>query len=128
MIGGKESLIGSITLAVIEMRTVRMKQNKLLLCAFVQLTLHHFQKHVIRRIVCNTGIRFLFHKDGSVGFHAEEVDERMVVTLIGEKCRAVSRLFESGDNAFLPVDRIIAVRSEERRVGKECRSRWSPYH
>ena len=24
--------------------------------------------------------------------------------------------------------RVIAVRSEERRVGKECRSRWSPYH
>ena len=23
---------------------------------------------------------------------------------------------------------IAAVRSEERRVGKECRSRWSPYH
>ena len=22
----------------------------------------------------------------------------------------------------------IYVRSEERRVGKECRSRWSPYH
>ena len=21
-----------------------------------------------------------------------------------------------------------AIRSEERRVGKECRSRWSPYH
>ena len=23
---------------------------------------------------------------------------------------------------------ITATRSEERRVGKECRSRWSPYH
>ena len=23
---------------------------------------------------------------------------------------------------------ILDVRSEERRVGKECRSRWSPYH
>ena len=23
---------------------------------------------------------------------------------------------------------IAIVRSEERRVGKECRSRWSPYH
>ena len=23
---------------------------------------------------------------------------------------------------------IIQLRSEERRVGKECRSRWSPYH
>ena len=22
----------------------------------------------------------------------------------------------------------IYMRSEERRVGKECRSRWSPYH
>ena len=25
-------------------------------------------------------------------------------------------------------DVILAHRSEERRVGKECRSRWSPYH
>src|SRR5688572_31965164 len=24
--------------------------------------------------------------------------------------------------------RAVAHRSEERRVGKECRSRWSPYH
>src|SRR2546430_4401100 len=26
------------------------------------------------------------------------------------------------------IDRTIQPRSEERRVGKECRSRWSPYH
>ena len=25
-------------------------------------------------------------------------------------------------------DKYIPLRSEERRVGKECRSRWSPYH
>src|SRR2546430_10957116 len=25
-------------------------------------------------------------------------------------------------------DKIAQIRSEERRVGKECRSRWSPYH
>ena len=24
--------------------------------------------------------------------------------------------------------RLVQWRSEERRVGKECRSRWSPYH
>ena len=23
---------------------------------------------------------------------------------------------------------VLVTRSEERRVGKECRSRWSPYH
>ena len=27
-----------------------------------------------------------------------------------------------------PLDKSDFVRSEERRVGKECRSRWSPYH
>ena len=25
-------------------------------------------------------------------------------------------------------NKILVLRSEERRVGKECRSRWSPYH
>ena len=31
--------------------------------------------------------------------------------------------------AFLLIALIVVhVRSEERRVGKECRSRWSPYH
>ena len=25
-------------------------------------------------------------------------------------------------------DQVREIRSEERRVGKECRSRWSPYH
>src|SRR3712207_3563445 len=30
--------------------------------------------------------------------------------------------------SITPPGRIGLVRSEERRVGKECRSRWSPYH
>src|SRR3712207_9324294 len=33
-------------------------------------------------------------------------------------------LYLSGDDP----DKDIQIRSEERRVGKECRSRWSPYH
>ena len=28
----------------------------------------------------------------------------------------------------IPLETNIGGRSEERRVGKECRSRWSPYH
>src|SRR2546430_5684981 len=32
------------------------------------------------------------------------------------------------DEAAAMVQRWQAKRSEERRVGKECRSRWSPYH
>src|SRR2546429_10030233 len=30
--------------------------------------------------------------------------------------------------SFVRTDRVPRHRSEERRVGKECRSRWSPYH
>src|SRR2546422_5671510 len=31
-------------------------------------------------------------------------------------------------NKRAPIKGIESIRSEERRVGKECRSRWSPYH
>ena len=33
-----------------------------------------------------------------------------------------------GADAVVGIDVDYEVRSEERRVGKECRSRWSPYH
>ena len=36
----------------------------------------------------------------------------------------VRRLYTEGEGC----PSLICVRSEERRVGKECRSRWSPYH
>src|SRR5256884_9418282 len=29
---------------------------------------------------------------------------------------------------FQTLQSVVVLRSEERRVGKECRSRWSPYH
>ena len=38
----------------------------------------------------------------------------------------VGRGYEEGDEEWRAVGR--EERSEERRVGKECRSRWSPYH
>ena len=30
--------------------------------------------------------------------------------------------------SYTRTDKTALTRSEERRVGKECRSRWSPYH
>ena len=50
-------------------------------------------------------------------------------------CIAVLLIAAAGDynRAEICFDSItdkagFAARSEERRVGKECRSRWSPYH
>ena len=40
---------------------------------------------------------------------------RVVVIIVGIALGMVSLLYTNN-------------RSEERRVGKECRSRWSPYH
>ena len=37
-------------------------------------------------------------------------------------------LLEPKNSPIQQYDLIISIRSEERRVGKECRSRWSPYH
>ena len=45
--------------------------------------------------------------------------------------KAVEKLYEKQLDIRIFADdflRAAAVRSEERRVGKECRSRWSPYH
>ena len=36
--------------------------------------------------------------------------------------------YVKGSQVVLPFAGVLRYRSEERRVGKECRSRWSPYH
>ena len=47
---------------------------------------------------------------------------------------ATPGLFAKGNHIYLHLDSLkeheyaFPLRSEERRVGKECRSRWSPYH
>ena len=58
--------------------------------------------------------------DGMGGAKAGEHASRIAVETVAE----IVRLSPQRDSQVL----IRAVRSEERRVGKECRSRWSPYH
>ena len=52
--------------------------------------------------------------------------EFMQLALVeAQKARALG---EVPVGAVLVSDNQVIARSEERRVGKECRSRWSPYH
>src|SRR3712207_8320077 len=44
-----------------------------------------------------------------------------------EFCAAMSGIWRKTAAGCHPADYAF-TRSEERRVGKECRSRWSPYH
>ena len=52
---------------------------------------------------------------------------KIVASISDRRCDVdfIKQLFEAGMNV---VRMNTAHRSEERRVGKECRSRWSPYH
>src|SRR3989344_1558852 len=52
-----------------------------------------------------------------------------------EKVGGGARLGNANEYIFISlaqrspvITRLLKCRSEERRVGKECRSRWSPYH
>src|SRR2546425_12542081 len=42
--------------------------------------------------------------------------------------RGIERLVAAGQMELGVIGEAPLMRSEERRVGKECRSRWSPYH
>ena len=42
--------------------------------------------------------------------------------------RDVEKIEEEIEHRKLVIRKEAIERSEERRVGKECRSRWSPYH
>src|SRR5258706_13381082 len=49
--------------------------------------------------------------------------------LLAQRERGTIALFDSRGNRYRHLSRLEDdARSEERRVGKECRSRWSPYH
>src|SRR3712207_5206500 len=70
-------------------------------------------------------------KDGNIQTHIALVNNEQLYT-IGVKDNKYDRKGDSKESILLPNNEITKTvyedRSEERRVGKECRSRWSPYH
>src|SRR5260221_8602246 len=73
--------------------------------------------------VCSSDLSFCRNLQektlGCCEFRQNEVSEFAAFALKNQE----SRIFHSG-----PLKLLRPARSEERRVGKECRSRWSPYH
>ena len=72
----------------------------------------------------DTAVEVIRLKDNASDASLQVVREVDLETLLARipACRAV---VTTGQKA---TDTLRAIRSEERRVGKECRSRWSPYH
>src|ERR1035437_10934728 len=66
----------------------------------------------------------LWHSDGGALFYVEGSEPVVAVVAMrgGQTCE---RIQSSGTSTCTGCN---LARSEERRVGKECRSRWAPYH
>ena len=68
--------------------------------------------------------------------HTPAEKERLVLIMkktykIEVDCANCAQKMEDAANTVAGVEKATVsfmTRSEERRVGKECRSRWSPYH
>ena len=60
----------------------------------------------------------------------QQVEERVMDSNDLEKERGITILAKNTaiDYKGTHINIVDTPRSEERRVGKECRSRWSPYH
>ena len=61
----------------------------------------------------------------------ETTCEAMEARFVGTTCEVFDLWKNEDGQEYATVDlccEIPVQRSEERRVGKECRSRWSPYH
>ena len=58
----------------------------------------------------------------------QQVDRAILLTAIVVVAISLALVVIGGWVIFVLGALSVAARSEERRVGKECRSRWSPYH
>src|SRR5256886_15864119 len=88
-----------------------------------------------------TTIKSAERKDMGSPFRALTDEERKIFQAVIDSLYAqfVAKLAESrklpletarkvADGRIYTAQQALELRSEERRVGKECRSRWSPYH
>src|SRR2546425_10802533 len=84
--------------------------------------LHHILDgdglRLTREVIAALGAAYRVHQAGAPQAEEDLLDVVVRETfLLGELARR-----------HRPLPRALGERSEERRVGKECRSRWSPYH
>src|SRR3712207_7721975 len=79
--------------------------------------------------VCSSDLRMLLRGRNTVGYTPYPTE--VTSAFVREAASAgvdIFRIFDALNDVSQMRPAIDAVRSEERRVGKECRSRWSPYH
>ena len=88
----------------------------------------YFQWHITEK--CNLRCKHCYHNNYSSNNELSIVELKLIADKIDDAVRKwgkIGTLSITGGEPFVAKEKIFP-RSEERRVGKECRSRWSPYH
>ena len=80
-------------------------------------------EHILHRFYCS----------GAFGHHRQQNSQNFNMW-VGALLDLVDAVYDVPEETEIRegapeyTGRLCVIRSEERRVGKECRSRWSPYH
>ena len=82
---------------------------------------HHIRRYVCQELGIDEGRLRVVSEDmgGGFGYKGKHYPEETIVMWAARRLRRPVKWIARRQESF---------RSEERRVGKECRSRWSPYH
>src|SRR2546425_9565152 len=89
----------------------------------------------VRRALKDKTVSFFFFFQAEDGIRDKLVTGVQTCALPISPCKSCTcgfcfYFYRAGTHARVPPLGVaqVPLRSEERRVGKECRSRWSPYH
>ena len=88
-----------------------------------------FPAELVSAIEQEAGVRFIGNYARSGTAILEELGPEHVRTgkpILYTSADSVLQI--AAHEKIVPLKKLYEIRSEERRVGKECRSRWSPYH
>src|SRR3712207_7021683 len=101
------------------------------LCCFSSRRRHTRYWHDWSSDVCSSDLYVNEPPDYVGGFERADIEgllETMDRNYIGWANHLAPAIMKSPERPELGAELPESFRSEERRVGKECRSRWSPYH
>src|SRR5256884_1251922 len=90
--------------------------------AFLIAVPHNSHRHITVEMLSTTFPQIITHEKVLVDCDSEFEEFVKTMDILGPKLGPIIFQFPLFDRWKFP------KRSEERRVGKECRSRWSPYH
>src|SRR5439155_14554697 len=86
----------------------------------------HYARTVVGRILTELRLFFFQAEDGIRDGHVTGV--QTCALPISSSCAIDVNAASSSPHAVIQSVNGAGSRSEERRVGKECRSRWAPHH